>query len=121
MRQIIALLSIAFLPSIASAALKIASPFTDHAVLQRDMPVPVWGKAKPGAQISVSLAGQKRTAKADQSGRWRITLAPLKGTAKGTTMTITALKSKITLKDIVVGEVWICSASRTCRWDGRRI
>ena len=109
MRQIIALLSIAFLPSIASAALKIASPFTDHAVLQRDMPVPVWGKAKPGAQVSVSLAGQKRTAKADQSGRWRITLAPLKGTAKGTMMTITALKSKITLKDIVVGEVWICS------------
>ena len=109
MRQIIALLAITFLPSIASAALKIASPFTDRAVLQRDMPVPVWGKAKPGAQVSVSFAGQKRTAKADQSGRWKITLDPLKGSAKGTTMTIAAGKSKIALKDVVVGEVWICS------------
>jgi len=109
MRRFCFLLTIALLPSVSLTALEVASPFTDHAVLQQDMPIPVWGKADPGAAVTVKFAGQKNTGRADRSGKWKIALDALDGTAKGSAMTITAGDSKITLADIVVGEVWICS------------
>jgi sialate O-acetylesterase len=109
MRRFCFLLTIALLPSVSIAALKVASPFTDHAVLQQGMPVPIWGKADPGAGVSVEFAGQKKTGLADRSGRWKVALDALKGTAQGLIMTISSGDSKITLADVVVGEVWICS------------
>lgn len=103
------LLTIALLPSASPAALKVASPFTDHAVLQRDLPVPVWGKARPDAVVTVAFGGQTKTGRADRSGKWRVTLDALKGSARGASMTISSGDSRITLTDVVVGEVWICS------------
>ena len=64
-------------PEVPSAALLYAT-FQDHAVLQRDKPIPVWGLAAPGAQVSVTLAGETASATADASGKWRAELAPLK-------------------------------------------
>src|SRR5437660_622947 len=51
--------------------------FCDHAVLQRDAAVPVWGWTKPGARVTVEFAGQKRTAVADAEGKWTATLKPM--------------------------------------------
>lgn len=109
MRRFCFLLTIALFPSVSLAALKVASLFTDHAVLQQGMPVPIWGKAKPGAEVTVKFAGQKKSGRADKAGKWKIALDALDGTAKGANLTITSSDSKITLKDVVVGEVWICS------------
>jgi sialate O-acetylesterase len=103
------LLSIALLPALAQAGLTVASPFTDHMVLQQDLPVPVWGKADPDSGVTVRFAGQVKTTRADQSGKWKVMLGALDGTAKGSTMTISAGDSTIMLADVVVGEVWICS------------
>ena len=91
--------------------LSLASPFTDHMVLQRDQPVPVWGWATPGTEVKVNFAGQEKKATTDKSGMWRLSLDPLAGSAKGAAFSVRADddSDEITLNDVVVGEVWICS------------
>ncbi len=94
----------------AAAPLKLASLFTDHAVLQRDMPVPVWGDAEPGRNVTVQFAGQEKTAAVDKDGHWLIKLDPLTASAEGRTLTAkTPDDAPLTKSDILVGEVWICS------------
>ncbi len=95
----------------ARAALKAASLFTDHAVLQRGLPVPVWGEADPGAAVTVEFAGQEKTAEADESGRWTVTLEPLAAAFEPGTMRISSSigNEQLQFNDLVVGEVWICS------------
>ncbi|NNC90606.1 MAG: sialate O-acetylesterase [Akkermansiaceae bacterium] len=73
------------------------------------MPVPVWGEAHPGASVTVRFSARERTAKADRHGRWKVTLEALDGTAEGAPLTIRSGDDSITLRDVVVGEVWICS------------
>ena len=72
------LVTVSFCAAPARADVKLPSMFTDHAVLQRDMPVPVWGWADPGEEITVTIAGQTHKTKADDKGNWRVTLEPLK-------------------------------------------
>jgi hypothetical protein len=89
------------------AAVTPASLFADHMVLQRGAANPVWGWAAPGEMVTVEIGKQVRTAKADPSGAWRVTLAAL---PEGQPLTMTiAGSSKVTISDILVGEVWLCS------------
>lgn len=85
------------------------APFTDHMVLQRDMPVPVWGKAKPGKDVHVQFGKQHKVATADEAGKWMLTLDPLPGNSTGAPFHIRSGEERITLYDVVAGEVWICS------------
>ena len=87
------------------AAVKLASPFTDGAVLQRDRPVPVWGWADPGEKVEVAFGGQTANATADGNGRWRVDLRPMPASCEGRTLTANG----ISVRDVLVGEVWICS------------
>jgi sialate O-acetylesterase len=83
--------------------------FTDNMVLQRDMPVPVWGWADPGEEVTVSMAGQTHTTNADDAGSWKVVLKPLT-VGKPLEMTVRdAAGRTIIVKDIRVGEVWVCS------------
>lgn len=82
--------------------------FSDHIVLQRDMPVPVWGTAAPGEEVTVEFAGQKKSVKADGAGKWQVKLARMKASAEPQTMTIRG-KNTLTLEDVLVGEVWVGS------------
>lgn len=81
--------------------------FGDNMVLQRGTQVPVWGTAKPGENISLSIQEQRPITTADEKGAWRITLAPLEAGGPFT-MTISG-NNTITFKNILAGEVWICS------------
>ena len=92
---------------IAFAQVKPASVFGHHMVLQRDMPVPVWGTAKAGEKITLELNGQKQKTKADVAGRWSVVFSPM-ATGGPYTLKI-AGKNTITLTDIYIGEVWLCS------------
>lgn len=58
----------------ANAAVTLPHVFGDNMVLQQQQPVPVWGWAAPGEKVTVEFAGQKRSAKADKSGRWEVRL-----------------------------------------------
>lgn len=95
----------------AAAELRLGSLFTQHMVLQRAMPVPVWGTAEPGARVAVSFAGQNKQTQAGDRGRWRVDLDPLAASGEPRVMTVTSSEAPkpVRLSDVVVGEVWICS------------
>src|SRR5476649_1796457 len=78
----------------AFATVKLASPFTSHMVLQRDMKVPVWGTAESGEQVTVAFAGQKVSTKAGADGKWRVDLKSLKTSAEAQTFTVTGTKTE---------------------------
>ena len=102
------LLVIAFQATV-QADLTVASPFTDNAVLQRDMPVPVWGTAEAGTTVTVNFSGQKKTSVADDNGIWKIRLDSMPANAKPQVLQVSAGESKVSFANVVVGEVWICS------------
>lgn len=89
--------------------------FQDHAVLQRDRPVPIWGQADPGEPVTVTFADQQHRTEADADGRWRVVLAPLPANAVPTTLTIEG-HNRIVLSDILVGEVWLASGQSNMAW-----
>ncbi|VTR98472.1 sialate O-acetylesterase [Tuwongella immobilis] len=100
-----------------SAAVKPASLFSTHMVLQQEMPVPIFGTAEPGESVTVSIHDQKKTVKTDAQGKWSVTLDPLKPSkaSKPTTMTI-AGSNTITIDDVLIGEVWLCSGQSNMAW-----
>ena len=77
-------------------------------VLQQQMPVPIWGWADAGEQVTVSFGTQTRTTKADDSGKWQVRLAPLSPDEVPRNLMIKGNNS-ITISDVLVGEVWVCS------------
>jgi len=82
--------------------------FQDHAVLQRDRPIPVWGNARAGAEVEVFLAGKTARVRADAAGHWRVELPAL--TAGGPhTLSARSGTTTQTVNDILVGDVWLCS------------
>jgi sialate O-acetylesterase len=86
------------------------SLFTDHAVLQREKPILIWGTSDPGEQVRVSLTNETGTNAAGQAnadGRWMIELPSLP--AGGPYTLSIEGKNKVQLKDVLIGEVWICS------------
>ena len=91
--------SLALLPGIA-AGLDLCELFSDNAVLQRGMPVPVWGWDEPGSKVTVEFSGQKVGAVADGNGKWTATLQPLKVSKQPQDMTVSAGHGKIVRKDI---------------------
>lgn len=85
--------------------------FSDGAVLQRDRRIPVWGFARPGEKISVSLDGKRKiSAKTEASGRWMTQIGPI-GAGTGHTLVVSdsATKQTETRRDIAFGDVWLCS------------
>jgi len=81
--------------------------FSDHMVLQRGMSVPVWGKADPGEAVTVTLNGQSRSTVAGQDGKWLLRLRNLK--VGGPYQMQIQGKNTLTIKDVLVGEVWLGS------------
>jgi sialate O-acetylesterase len=106
-----ALFAMAVIAAPAPAAVVLASPFTSHMVLQREMKVPVWGTAEPGEQVSVSFAGQEKTATAGADGSWRVDLDPLAVSADGRSFAVRGSHTAgpLQLEDVLVGEVWLAS------------
>lgn len=91
----------------ALAVVRPASIFAHHMVLQRDMPVPVWGTADPGEDVTVAIAGQSATTKTGADGKWIATLGKLDAGGPHT-LTVKG-KNTYTFTDVLVGEVWLAS------------
>jgi sialate O-acetylesterase len=100
--------------NVVQADVKLPAVISDNMVLERDMKLPIWGTADPGESVTVTLGEQTATATADNDGRWSVKLAsraaggPLEMTVKG--------KNSLTIKNILVGEVWICSGQSNMEW-----
>ncbi len=96
--------------------LELPSVFSDHCVLQRGKPVPVWGRTTPGLEVSVRFGGQSVRCTADEVGRWRVDLTPLEASSKPRVLTVTAGDRSIQIEDVLVGEVWICGGQSNMEW-----
>ena len=101
----------------ADQQLEVAVPFTDNMILQRQMPVPVWGFDTPGAKVTVEFAGQKKSAVADQQGDWMLRLDPLEASREERTLTVTNdRRESVVLERVLVGEVWFSSGQSNMVW-----
>ncbi|MDZ4288554.1 MAG: sialate O-acetylesterase, partial [Prosthecobacter sp.] len=95
---------------------KLSPLFSDGAVLQRDVPLPIWGSASAGESITVEFAGQKQTTTTDAKGVWSIKLAPLTASSTPQTLTVRGKEDVRVLRDVLVGEVWLASGQSNMHW-----
>ncbi|HLP09784.1 MAG TPA: sialate O-acetylesterase [Opitutaceae bacterium] len=100
------------------AEVKLAAVFTDHAVLQRDAVVPIWGTARRGEKVTVTFRTQTLVTKADRDGAWRINLAPMPANPYPADLVVEG-SNTLTLHDVLVGDVWLCSGQSNMEWPVR--
>jgi sialate O-acetylesterase len=93
----------------------LAPLFTDHAVVQRDQPLPVWGRAEPGEKVTVAFRGQSRSTTTGADGRWIVYLDGLTGTAEPAELVVTG-KNTLHVADLLTGDVWLCSGQSNMEW-----
>ena len=113
---------------VAEADVRLAPVFGDKMVLQRDMPVRVWGYADPREMVVVRFADQKKTVVASDDGTWQVELDAMPASCEGRPLTVTGAKpdsahwlngfglwasrnatNEETIEDVLVGEVWFCA------------
>jgi sialate O-acetylesterase len=105
------ILVIALLLSAGNLLAGISLPhfFSDHMVLQRERDVAIWGTASPRAEVTIAFKDASAKTKADDKGRWRVRIRTGKADAKGATLTVSSNGERVTIKDVLVGEVWLAS------------
>lgn len=90
------------------ADVKMPSVFSNNMVLQRDIPLNVWGWAAPGEKVTVSFAGQTVSADADKDGNWAVKLSPVAMNKNPQEFKVSG-KNSLVFKNVLVGDVWVCS------------
>ena len=116
MKTLLSILLLAFMQVSLLAELQISSLFQDGAVFQQNAKIPVWGWAPAGTRVSLSFKGQTKSGSTDSSGKWMLYLDAVKASDKGAEMTITVGSESKTIKDILVGEVWVCGGQSNMEW-----
>ena len=105
--------------SLAHSEVRLPSVFSDGMVLQRDTEVPVWGWASPGENVRVKVGDATAETTSNAEGRWMVHLGPLPA---GGPHTLTVSGSNVlTVNDVLVGEVWLCSGQSWMTWDMGRV
>lgn len=99
----------------AQADVRLPKIFSSHMVLQRGLECPVWGWADVGEEVSVEFAGTTHAATADPQGRWQVRLTAMEASVEGRSLVVSG-KNRIELKDVLVGDVWICSGQSNMEW-----
>ena len=107
MRGICFLLFVAGLGT-APAAVRFPRALSSHMVLQRDMPLHLWGWSDPGESVTVSLGGASATATGDALGKWSVYLPPQTASAKPVEIRVKS-SNEIVLDDVLIGDVWFAS------------
>ena len=91
----------------ARSQVKVPQLFSSHMVLQRDMPIHIWGEAAPGEEVTVSLKNAIASTTADKTGRWSVNLAPR--SAGGPYVLIVRASNVLQFDDIFIGDIWMAS------------
>ncbi len=113
------LILILFITGTTWADIRLPKILSNDMVLQREKPITIWGWASPGEKISVQFNKQTKSTKADKNGNWILSLAP---EAAGGPYNLTLKgKNTITLTNILVGEVWVCSGQSNMEWPVRLV
>jgi len=114
MAKIRLLILATILAGLATADVKLPSLISDHMVLQRDLPIHIWGWADAGEKVEVRLGEASASTTADQSGDWEVYLPP-RGLGDALELTI-AGSNRITLEDVRMGDVWVGSGQSNMVW-----
>lgn len=110
------LISILFIPLVSVSQLQLAPIFSDHMVLQRDQPVHFWGKGVPGNQVLISFSNDQKEVVVNADSSWSIFLKKQKANSVPQSIQIKSGHESIELKNILVGDVWICSGQSNMEW-----
>jgi len=101
-------------------ALRLAHLFTDHAVLQRALPVPVWGWTRPGVRVRVTLGSYTAETRSGDDGRFLVRLPPMPaGGPYDLDVSAPDPDAHVRITDVMVGEVWVCSGQSNMEWPVR--
>ncbi len=103
-------------PNASEQILKLPRVFGSHMVLQADAEIPVWGHAKAGAKVTVSLGDDSHTVVANSNGEWAVRFLARKARATPSTMVIESADERIQFTDVLVGEVWVCAGQSNMEW-----
>ena len=114
MKRTLFLITVLLASQIIFANVTLPKIFGDNMVLQRNKPIPIWGWAAANEKITVQFNKQVKTVKADKTGQWKITLDPEQ--AGGPWQLTVKGKNSITISNILVGEVWICTGQSNMDW-----
>lgn len=117
MKKFILLVALCALTNVLSAQIKLPHIFGDNMVLQREKPIAVWGWAKAKEKVTIKFHDQTKTTVADKAGKWSVKLDAEKAGGPYT-LTVSG-KNSVTLTNILVGEVWICSGQSNMEWPVR--
>ena len=93
----------------SKADLKLASPFSDNMVLQRNQPVAIWGEADPGAAIDLAIGSEHQKTTTDAAGHWTAHLPAMKTSLEPRNLRVESAGKTIELRNILVGDVWLCA------------
>ncbi|MBX3448422.1 MAG: sialate O-acetylesterase [Planctomycetaceae bacterium] len=113
-RLLIAALMLMPAANIARADVRLPAIFGNNACLQQGIDLPVWGWADPGEEVTVKIGDSQKKATAGDNGRWMVKLPPVKEFGP-VSLSITG-KNAITLENVIVGDVWICSGQSNMEW-----
>lgn len=105
---------IACVSTMTLGAVKLPGFFNDHMVLQRQMPIAVWGWAEPGEAVKVALGDDAANTTAGNDGKWLVKM-PQREAGGPLTLTVSA-SNTIQINDVLVGEVWLCSGQSNMEW-----
>lgn len=114
-KNIVLLFLLIFSISTLKAEVKLPAIFSDNMVLQRDVPLKIWGWAKKNETVEVRFMGQLKKTKADKNGWWKLQLDPI-SYGGPYQMEIKGRENKILLKNILIGEVWLASGQSNMEW-----
>lgn len=120
----ILLMFVGLAPALAAAQVTVPKILSDHMVVQRELPVHVWGRANPGQGVMVTFRGESQTVTTNRLGRWNAYLKP--GNAGGPfDMTVRAAGNSpsgepIVIHDVLVGDVWVASGQSNMEFEMRK-
>jgi len=115
-------LLLSWVGSTLQAGVKLPAVFGDHMVLQQNQKIIVWGWADAGEQVQVSIGDAKSDlTSADKKGNWRVELPAMKASKVATKIMVKGIDEKgvvstIEIKDVLIGEVWLCSGQSNMEW-----
>ncbi|MEC9122671.1 MAG: sialate O-acetylesterase, partial [Verrucomicrobiota bacterium] len=98
------------------AEVRLPNLFGDRMVLQSGKDVAIWGWAVPGEEVTVSFGGQSNKTEADAKGSWLATLPAMKKSFDGRELKVSSNSGKRIIKDVLVGEVWVCGGQSNMEW-----
>lgn len=96
--------------------LSLAPLFSNHMVLQREANVPVWGRAKAGATVAVTLGEELKEAVADENGNWKVFLESRSACAQPADLVVRSNEESLRITDILIGDVWLASGQSNMEW-----